>query len=117
VRTKDEVDVVVKSIRLGVATVTPVPPEEAIRHRAILEEATCDREVELLVLHAAIDKEGGGEDGLGVNGSVAGEDKGEIRVARDRLLNAMVAVFSCGAEIPDAAAVLNAIGLELLKRR
>ena len=76
-----------------------VGTEESIRHGTILEESTCDGQVELTVGDASIYKEEEWKYTFGICGEITWRDKGKFGIGGDGILDPLKSEFPCNCGV------------------
>ena len=72
-----------------------VGTEETIRHGAVLEESTCDGQVELTIGDASIYEEEEWKYAFGVCGEITGCNEGKLGIGCDGILDPLISEFPC----------------------
>ena len=72
-----------------------VGTEESIRHGAVLEESTCDGQVELTIGDAPIYEEEEWKYTFSVCGKITGRDEGKFWIGGDGFLDPLISEFPC----------------------
>ena len=76
-----------------------VSTEESIRHGIVLEESTCDGQVELTLVVASIYKEEDWKYGFAVCANITGCDEGKFGIGSDGILDPLKSEFPCNSEV------------------
>jgi hypothetical protein len=76
-----------------------VGTEESIRHGIVLEESTCDGQIELTMVVTSIYKEEDWNYGFAVRANITGCDEGKFGIGGDGILDPLKSEFSCNRDV------------------
>ena len=89
--------------RYGIANLNEtngsIGTEEPIRHGTVLEESTCDGQVELTIRDASIHKEEDWKYGFAVCANITGRYEGKLGIGGDGILDPLKSEFPCNRSI------------------